>query len=196
MHRLPVVCVPICRAQEKAQQQVVKYFVMLTKGCGNEDCVNSNCASYKRAHGTPESIPPPNEAAMSALRLLREKEKLCGENKSISEETVNGRRRWVGNSTPSGPRLSSESGPIVGGVEADHSEMGNTANMDIAQQQDGHHVEEGMEMSPAQQVVEAIQETKGGESVMVGTIERQGEQPSSKAVDPGEWRDRCMHRLT
>lgn len=191
-----MVCVHVCRAQEKIQQRVAEYFRMLTKGCGNEDCVNSNCASYKRAHGTPESIPPPNKAAASAVRLLREKEKLCDESKSISEGTVNGRRRWVGSSTPSGPRLSSESGTIVGGVETDHSEMGSIANMDIVQQQDGHHVEEGMELSSAQQVVEAIQETKRGESVMVGTIEMQGEHPSSKAVDPGEWWDGCMHRLT
>ena len=186
MNRLSVVFVRVCRAQEKLQQRVAKYFVMLTEGCGNEDCVNEDCASYKRAHGTPESIPPPNKAAVSAVRLLQEKRKLCSESKPVSDRTVNGRRQRVCSPTPSDSHPSSVGRAVVGRVEADPNGTGGTSNMDVVQQQDGHHIDESMEMSP-QQVVEAVQETRRGGSVMVGSIEMQDRHPSSKAVNTGVW---------
>ena len=186
MNRLPVVCVRHHRGQ--VQQRVAKYFVMLTEGCGNDSCVNPDCASYKRAHGTPESIPSPNKAALLAVKLLQEKKQLCNGMKPLSDRTVNGRRRWVSSPSLSGPRRSSESGTVVGGVEPEPNEVGATS-MEIVQQ-DGRHVEENMEMS-AQQMVEAIQETKSGDSVMVGTIEMQDQCPRDKPVDNGMYV--CMY---
>lgn len=176
---------------------MTKYFMMLTKGCGNEDCVNSNCASYKRAHG--ESIPIPNKAAVLAVRLMQEKKRLCKENKPFSEETMNGRRRWVNRLSP---HQSPESGAAADG---DHDEAGSTASMEVntprvAQQQDGRHrvhVAEGMEMSSGPQVreMDPVQDTASGRSEMVGTIAMESSLRSkpSKPIVTGEWMDGCLH---
>lgn len=177
-----MVCVRHHRAQEQLQQRVTKYFVMLTEGCGNDGCVNSDCASYKRARGTPELIPSPNNAAFLAVKLLQEKKQLCSGTKPMSDRTVNGRRRWVSSPSLNG---SHQSGTVVGGVEPQPNEVG-AASMEIVQQEDGPHVEEKMEMSP-QQTVEAIQETKSGDSVMVGTIEMQDQHANSKPIDTGAY---------
>ena len=197
VHRLTIFCACICRAQEKFQQQTMKYFTMLTEGCGNEDCANLDCASYKKAHG--ESIPIPNKAAVLAVRFVREKKKLCTEKKSIPEETVNGRRSWVNRLSPRQPL---ESGAAV---DEDHDEAMSTASMEVntprvVLQQDGRHlghVAEGMEMSSGPQVheMDPVQDTASGRSEMVGTIAMDSSLKSkpSKVIVTGEWMVGCIH---
>ncbi|CAL1263837.1 unnamed protein product [Larinioides sclopetarius] len=62
----------LLRKRTAAKKLIERYYFQLTDGCGNQSCENENCASCQKAPKL-----DPDEAAARAIRLFKDKAKLC-----------------------------------------------------------------------------------------------------------------------
>jgi ubiquitin-protein ligase E3 A len=62
------------RKRAAARQLIERYYYQLTDGCGRSTCSNVHCASCPSFGHASLS---PNEAALTAIRLAKEKASLC-----------------------------------------------------------------------------------------------------------------------
>ena len=76
-------CSPSSR--EEAKALILLYFNQITKGCGQEDCENDQCASSKRFKYDQISS---DEAAAKAVHLFKNHSKLCEPNELESNHKV------------------------------------------------------------------------------------------------------------
>ncbi|GFR22660.1 ubiquitin-protein ligase E3A [Trichonephila clavata] len=78
------------RKRNAAKKLIERYYFQLTDGCGNQACENENCASCQKAPKL-----EPDEAAARAIRLFKDKAKLCvppcpSTDESYNEDLPNG----------------------------------------------------------------------------------------------------------
>ncbi|GIY89367.1 ubiquitin-protein ligase E3A [Caerostris extrusa] len=84
------------RKRIAAQKLIERYYFQLTDGCGNQSCENENCASCQKAPKL-----EPDEAAARAIRLCKDKAKLCvppcpSTDESFSRDVPNGTNNVTG----------------------------------------------------------------------------------------------------
>ena len=151
---------------------VVKYFKMLTEGCGRNECTNTNCATYKKAQGGPEGVPDPNQAAVIALRLVKSKGNLCLKEPEPNSEPTHRTRHSAG------VKVVSPSDATSKGVTEESHSM--ETSQSTASSEDGMDISNGREVVP---IAETHQSTSSGNHMMVGSVVKVSETygPSSTA---------------
>ncbi|KAI6647269.1 hypothetical protein LOD99_12266 [Oopsacas minuta] len=70
--------------------QIQNYFIMLTQGCGDHLCTNSNCVT-----ANPDSKLSPNEAAIKSITLFKAKSPLCQKYKTAGRVRAGGLKNRV-----------------------------------------------------------------------------------------------------
>ena len=63
-----------CRKRAAAKHLIERYYYQLTDGCGEAQCANEHCAS---STGFTHASLSPNQAAITAIQLAKDKAPLC-----------------------------------------------------------------------------------------------------------------------
>ena len=102
----------VFRKRAAAKQLIERYYYQLTDGCGQPHCDNVHCAS---SHIFTHSTLTPNQAAIAAIQLVKDKAKLCDPSKpskvAKNSEEEDGEEEMRAEEAPERDKEEEEAGP-------------------------------------------------------------------------------------